>query len=151
MWTDSNGDGFLVGAIYCTDPGNEFFFATESAYYNGWGIFKAVQDPSETWPDHQQVSAWHSCYFSNSQLTYRPQIPVVYTTAYTGASRRNLDYPDDAGILFNKYPLRGRTYATGITPDRMYMGAGTQSWGHVYQDGADTYRRVTDRLYIKMN
>ena len=150
-WTDANGDGYILGAIYCSDPGNEFFFFADSAYTSGWGIFKAVQDPSETWPDPAQVSPWHCCNFTNSSISCRPLMPTVYTTSYVGATRRSLDGPEDSGILFNKFPLRGRTYSTGITPDRIYTGIGTQAWGHIYQDGPDTYRRVTNRLYIKIS
>ena len=148
-WTDASGDGYILAVIYCSDPGNEFFFYTDSNYSSGWGIFRAIQDPSETWPPAAQVSPWHCCSFTNTSFSYRPLIPIVYNTNYTGASRKNLDYPDDSGILFNKFPLRGRSYSSGITPERIYTGTGTQPWGHIYQDGPDTYRRISNRLYIK--
>lgn len=151
QWTDSNGDGYLIAVIYCSDPGNQFWFCVDSNYQGGWGVFKAVQDPSGTWADENLVSPWHSAVISNTGFTYRPLIPVIYTTNYTGASRRTLEYPDDIGVLFNEFILRGRAYTTGVTPPGIYMGAGTQPWGHIYQDGADSYRRFTNRVYFKMN
>lgn len=151
MWTDSLGGNYQMGFWSCTDPGNEFFLIADSAYNSGWGLFKAVQDPGKAWPDRQLASPWFRIHFTNSAVYYRGIIPYIGTTAFVGNKLESLDLPDDAGILFNKFPLRGKAYSMGITPDRFYTGTGTQGWGHVYQDGPDTYRRLSNAFYVKMN
>ena len=151
MWTDSLGDGGLLAVFYCSDPGNEFFFATDSSYADTWGVFKAKQDPSGNWPDPAIVSSWVSINGPETVTDYRPLLSTYYSTNYTGASKSLWPAPSDTGVLFNNFNLRGRAYSVGVSPDRLYTATGGRPWGHIYQDGADSYRRVHDNLYIRMN
>lgn len=153
-WTDGNGDGYNIWSAYCTEANNRFFFAGDNNYDTWWGLIEAVQDPAEgPWPDREIVSPWTAVWATgSSNFYYRPCLSVIYTTAYSGAEYRTLHEPVDAGILFGNHSMRGRSYTTGMVPDRIYTAnESTKPYGQVYQDGATTYKRMTNVFYLRMN
>ena len=153
MWTDSVGGGKELRVWYCTEPGNEFFFFGDTNYANYAGIVKAVRpDDGTTWPSPDIVSPWTNVHTIPNSVYYRPLSSVVRTTAYTGNNLGTLWNPQDSGILFNTHTLLGRSWVQGYLPSRLYTHyAINKPNDFIYQDGADTYRRVNDVFYIKMN
>ena len=142
-----------VYIFYCNEPGNEFFFTVDQMYNQGWGFFKAVQDPAtpEKYPNPQNFSPWTGCMISGS-LYHTVMTTSFYNTQFTGAYRNTTPGPNDPKCLFNNGMVYGRSYITGSWPSRMCTHAAVDyGWGHVYQDGVDTYRRVSNSFYIKMN
>jgi len=151
-WQNGQADT-EVHIYYCNEPGNQFFFTIDQMYTQGWGVFKAVQDPAtpEKYPNQQNFSPWTACYISG--LWYvTPMVTSFYNVQYTGAYQTSPQSPTDPKVLFNNGVVYGRAYITGSYPDRMYSHASTDyGWGHVYQDGAKTYRRLANNAYIGMN
>lgn len=152
-WYDGQAD-HEVYVLYCNDPGNQFFVTVDSLYEQGWAVFKAVQDPAtpEKYPITSAFSPWTSMAISESSINVRPMTTSYYNTTYTGAYQTAPVYPYDAKVLFNNGIVYGRSYITGAYPDKFYTHNNTDlGWGHVYQDGADTYRRMANVFYIKTN
>lgn len=153
-WTDGEGDGFWIWVAYCTEPGNRFFLTGDNTDDYFWGVAEAVQDPADgPWPDRTVVSPWCLMQGSPPQGNYSlPFGSVSNSTAYVGAQKTKLAYPQDPGILFNGFDVRGRSYLTGRLPDRIYTHSDTAKlFGFVYQDGGTSYRRLTSLLYVRMN
>lgn len=153
MWTDSNGDNATLWVMYCNEPGNQFWFCGNSTYDSWWGVAKCTRPANgQVYPPAQDVSEWTSWYCTSSSVTYRPLSSIYYTTAYTGTDLRSITLPSDSGILFNGFAQRGRSWLHGFAPDRLHTHSNTtKTFGHVYQEGAETYRRMTNVSYMRMN
>ena len=151
-WYDGQAD-HTVNVVYCNDPDNQFFLTTDSLYEQGWGLFKAVQDPAtpEKYPIRSAFSPWTSLKIGTT-IIVRPMVTSFYNTTYTGAYTSAPVTPTDPKVLFNNGIVYGRSYITGAYPDRFYSHQNVDyGWEHVYQDGADTYRRISNTFYIKTN
>lgn len=152
-WYEGLGNNYEVYCIYCSDPGNRFFFTSDSgSSSNSWGFYEDVQQEGGIYPPESVVSRWVFNYGKDT-INWHAQTPAYYSTPYTGWETDQVyTRPKDPGVFFGNQAISGRAWTLGTTPPRIKFHATTDmGWGHIYQQGSDTYRRLVDALYILMN
>jgi len=151
--TTWNGDTTIreVYVTWCNDSGNRFFIVNDSSYSQLWGFYEAVRDVGKDYVPVTVASEWVHIFGGN--YVYKSHMgPYIYNTAYTGWQQNYAHpSPSDGGVFFENVDTYGRAWAAGKTPPAMKFHAinSDMGWGHIYQDGTDTYRRINNGLYIQ--